>query len=59
MSLAHGRRDAVVPLARGLAARDALLGLGHRVAWHEYPMEHAACDAEVQALGAWLRGVLG
>ena len=57
--LAHGRRDAVVPLARGLAARDALVGLGMRVAWHEYPMEHSVCVDEVQALGAWLRGVLG
>lgn len=56
--IAHGQRDGIVPLARGQAARDALVGLGHRVEWHEYPMEHSVCMEEVQALQAWLRGVL-
>lgn len=56
--LAHGRQDDVVPLARGAAARDALLALGHPVEWHEYPMTHAVCIEEIEALGRWLRKVL-
>ncbi len=56
--LAHGRRDGMVPLARGAAARDALQGLGYSVEWHDYPMEHSVCLEEVQALNAWLLKVL-
>lgn len=56
--LAHGRQDDVVPLARGLAARDALLALGHPVEWHEYPMAHAVCIEEIAALERWLLQVL-
>ena len=56
--LAHGKRDGVVPLARGAASRDALAALGYAVAWHEYPMEHSVCMEEVQALQQWLLKVL-
>ena len=56
--LAHGKRDGVVPLARGAASRDALAALGYQVAWHEYPMEHSVCMEEVQALQQWLLKVL-
>jgi len=56
--LGHGQRDGIVPLARGAAARDALQALGHRVEWHDYPMEHSVCIEEVQALKAWLLQVL-
>jgi len=56
---AHGRRDAMVPMARGAAARDTLQGLGYSVEWHDYPMEHSVCLEEVQALNAWLLNVLG
>ncbi len=56
--LAHGRNDNVVPLARGVAGRDLLQSLGQPVEWHDYPMEHAVCAEEVQALQQWLRRVL-
>jgi phospholipase/carboxylesterase len=56
--LAHGRNDGVVPVARGMATRDLLLSLGQPVAWHDYPMEHAVCGDEIQALRQWLLGVL-
>ena len=56
--LAHGRRDGVVPLARGEAARDLLKGMGQPLQWHEYPMEHSVCMEEVQALQQWLLHVL-
>jgi phospholipase/carboxylesterase len=56
--MAHGTYDATIPLARAHRARDLLLALGYRVDWHEYPMPHAVCDAEVKDLAHWLRGVL-
>ncbi|MBZ8139196.1 carboxylesterase [Rubrivivax gelatinosus] len=57
--LAHGRDDGVVPIARGLAARDALQRQGIDVEWHEYPMEHSVCLEELQALERWLIERLG
>ena len=56
---AHGERDAVIPIARAIAARDALIALGHPVEWHAYAMEHSVCLEEIADLGAWLRRVLG
>ena len=56
--MAHGKRDGVVPLARGSASRDALRSLGYHVDWHEYPMEHSVCAEEVLALQQWLLKVL-
>lgn len=52
--LAHGTRDPVVALARGTDSRDLLQRLGHAVDWHEYPMEHSVCGAEITDLNAWL-----
>ena len=52
--LGHGRQDGMVPMARGVAARDALLGLGYDVAWHDYPMAHSVCIEEVAELNRWL-----
>ena len=56
--LAHGRMDAVVPLARAAASRDALKALGYAVEWHEYPMAHTVCMEEIADLSRWLVGVL-
>lgn len=56
--MAHGRDDAVVVPARGLAARDQLQAAGYGVEWQDYPMEHSVCIEEVRALEAFLRRVL-
>ncbi len=56
--LAHGQNDEVVVPARGEAARDALLALGQPVDWHTWPMGHAVCQPEIDALQAWLDRVL-
>jgi phospholipase/carboxylesterase len=56
--LAHGRQDGVVPLARGTASRDLLQAQGQPLEWHDYPMQHAVCLEEIQALQQWLLGVL-
>ena len=56
--LAHGTQDPVIPIARGRESRDALVGAGHIVEWHEYPMPHSVCGPEIADLNRWLVGVL-
>lgn len=56
--LAHGRSDAVVPLARGEASRDLLQSLNYDVQWHTYAMQHSVCAEEVADLNRWLVRVL-
>ena len=56
--LAHGSRDGVVALPRGIATRDALAAMGYPVEWHEYVMEHSVCPQEIADLQAWLLRVL-
>lgn len=55
---AHGTVDPVIAIERAIAARDALLALGHPVEWHAYPMAHSVHPQEVRDLNAWLLGVL-
>jgi len=57
--MAHGVHDPLIPLARGLEARDLLTGLGYRVSWRQYPMPHAVCAEEIGDIAGWLRQVLG
>jgi phospholipase/carboxylesterase len=56
--LAHGTHDPVIPLVRARHAHEVLAGLGYRVEWHEYPMPHSVCDAELRDIGAWLTRIL-
>jgi phospholipase/carboxylesterase len=56
--LAHGQRDQVIGLDRGIATRDALKALGMAVEWHDYPMEHSVSAEEVADLQRFLQGVL-
>ena len=46
-------------MRRALAlARDALLGHGYAVEWHEYPMPHSVCLEEIVDIGRWLAQTL-
>ena len=56
---AHGQRDGMVVLSRGMQSRDALKALGYDVEWHEYPMEHSVCMEEIADLNRFLVRVLG
>jgi phospholipase/carboxylesterase len=57
--IAHGDRDAVVPLTAGQQTRDFLLRHGLAPQWREYPMAHGVCEAEIADISQWLTGVLG
>ncbi|MES2959099.1 MAG: dienelactone hydrolase family protein [Pseudomonadota bacterium] len=56
--LAHGQRDQVIGLDRGIATRDALKALGMAVEWHDYPMEHSVSAEEVADLQRFLQRAL-
>lgn len=57
--MAHGTHDPVVPVARAIHSRDLLASLGYDVSWHEYPIQHAVCTEELEAIAAFLRRRLG
>jgi phospholipase/carboxylesterase len=57
--LAHGTQDPVIPIVRARASREALVGMGHAVEWHEYAMPHSVCAEEIGDLNHWLLRVLG
>lgn len=57
--MAHGRRDPVVPIALGQAARRRLEALGCTVEWHEYDLDHSVSLDELADIGRWLERVLG
>jgi phospholipase/carboxylesterase len=52
--MAHGRGDPVVPFELGVASREALIGLGYRVEWHQYSMQHSVCEQELRDIEIWL-----
>lgn len=52
--MAHGTYDGVIPFAMGQAARNLLVASGAKIEWHEYPMEHSVCPAEIRDIGRWL-----
>jgi phospholipase/carboxylesterase len=57
--MAHGLYDPIIPVRLARESHDLLARLGYDVEWHEYPMEHSVSPEEVEAIGAWLRRVLG
>ena len=57
--MAHGTEDPVVPIQLAQASRAALERRGYEVEWHTWPMQHAVCAEEVEAISAFLGRVLG
>ena len=56
--MAHGTFDPVVPLVMGAGSMTFMAGLGYRVEWKQYPMQHSVCPQEIEDVGEWLRRVL-
>ena len=56
--MAHGTFDPVVPLVMGAGSMTFMAGLGYRVEWKQYPMQHSVCAEEIEDIGEWLRRVL-
>jgi phospholipase/carboxylesterase len=56
--MAHGQGDATLPLGMGLQSREFLKAQGYTVEWHDYPMAHAVCAAEIADIRDFLFRVL-
>ena len=56
--MAHGQGDTVLPMELGVQSRDFLRAQGYSVEWHEYPMPHAVCAAEIGDMRKFLFRVL-
>jgi phospholipase/carboxylesterase len=56
--MAHGRGDTVLPIGMGVESRNYLQALGYAVEWHDYPMAHAVCPAEIADIRKFLFRVL-
>jgi phospholipase/carboxylesterase len=56
--MAHGLADPMLPVAMGAESRDVLQRLGYVVEWHQYPMAHSVCAAEIADIRSFLRRVL-
>jgi phospholipase/carboxylesterase len=56
--MAHGRSDNVLMMNLGVQSRDFLRSQGYAVEWHEYPMAHAVCAAEIADIREFLLRVL-
>jgi phospholipase/carboxylesterase len=56
--MAHGQMDPTLPVALGSASRDFLRREGYTIEWHEYPMPHSVCPAELTDIREYLFRVL-
>ena len=56
--MAHGVSDPMLPIALGKKSRDLLQGLKFPVEWHQYPMQHSVCEAEIADIREFLFRVL-
>jgi phospholipase/carboxylesterase len=45
--MAHGTLDPMLPLALGKESAAMIEAAGYTVDWHEYPMAHGVCPAEI------------
>ncbi len=52
--MSHGTHDPIVPVALGRDAAQKLAEQRVQVAWSEWPMQHAVCPEEVEALDRWI-----
>lgn len=52
--MAHGRYDPIVSFELGNLSKERLHRLGCPVEWHEYGMQHAVCQEEVDDIERWL-----
>jgi phospholipase/carboxylesterase len=57
--MAHGTEDQVVPLRLAEISRDALARRGYDVEWKTWPMPHAVCAEEIEAVAQFITRVLG
>ena len=55
----HGRRDGVVPHARGHAAFERAARDREESKWSDYPMMHEVCGPQIADIAGWLQNLFG
>jgi phospholipase/carboxylesterase len=55
LMMMHGTFDPIIPVYQGQNTRDLLQQAGYPIEWHEYPMQHAVCPQEINAISHWLQ----
>jgi phospholipase/carboxylesterase len=55
----HGTQDPVIPVQLADASQQALVARGYDLEWQTYPMPHAVCAEEVEAVGGFLATAFG
>ena len=55
--MAHGTLDPMLPLALGKESAAMIEAAGYTVDWHEYPMAHGVCPAEITDIRSFLLDV--
>ena len=48
----------MLPFALGAQSRGLAARLGYAVEWHQYPMPHSVCEAEIADIREFLQRVL-
>jgi phospholipase/carboxylesterase len=56
--MGHGTQDPMVPIMRGLEAKQQLTKSGYEVEWHDYMMPHAVIPEEIADIASWLKARL-
>jgi len=57
--MGHGSGDEIVPMSLAERSRELLQSAGFTIEWHEYPMGHAVCAAEIEDISRWLLATFG
>ena len=52
--MAHGTFDTVISLDVSRVSADLMIKHGYPLSWHEYPMAHAVCEAEIADIRVFL-----
>lgn len=53
--MAHGIMDPMIPIARAVTSREALIVGNYQIEWHEYGMGHQVCPEEISDISAFLK----
>ena len=56
--MAHGTFDTLIGLEVSRVSADLMIRQGYPLSWHEYPMAHSVCEAEIADIRAFLCEVL-
>lgn len=57
--MAHGTEDPIVPIQLAEVSRAALERRGYEIEWHAWPMPHAVCPEEIEAVSEFLGRIYG